>query len=250
MTRWCCLALLVGQALLCSAAPAPSPVPVTPASLAAATGPAWAVRPLDYFIYKLAPPPRTGSYRDRMDFSDAVARQHNISPEQNKSIQRTYLFTVFTFDKILGPGFTPQRYPKTAAFFTKLTDTANGVVSGLKNHYKRLRPFAAHPGDIKLLVKEEPGYSYPSGHTTRSRLCALVLAELIPQQRKEITKLAEQVGRDRILAGEHYLTDLEGGRSLGKILFYELGKDQKFQDDLAALRAAEWTPPPTVPIAK
>ncbi len=84
--------------------------------------------------------------------------------------------------------------------------------------------FAAYPDQIKLLVRNEPGYSYPSGHTTRSRLCALVLAQLIPQQRTQIIKIADTVGTDRILAGEHYLTDLEGGRTLGKILFYQLGK--------------------------
>jgi acid phosphatase (class A) len=228
--------------------------PATPAqevaALASSKGPQWTMRPLDYFLNKLAPPPRTGSYRDRMDLSDAIARQKSLTPEDLKSIQRTYLFTVFTFDKALGPGFNPQKYPKTAAFFAKLTNTANGVVSGLKNSYQRLRPFQAHPDQIKLLVRNEPGYSYPSGHTTRSRLCALVLAQLIPSQRQQILKIADTVGTDRILAGEHYLTDLEGGRALGKIIFYELGKDQQFQNELEALRIAEWTPPPAVPIPR
>jgi acid phosphatase (class A) len=237
------LALWLWLPLAATAAPV-----VTPESLAEADGPSWTTRPLDYYINKLQPPPRPGSYRDRMDLGDAIARQHAVTREDLKSIQRTYLFTVFTFDRAIGPGFTSKKFPKTAAFFKKLANTANLIINGLKDNYKRPRPFQAHPDRIKLLVPNEPGYSYPSGHTTRSRLCALVLSQLIPEKRQAILAIADTVGIDRILAGEHYLTDLEGGRSLGKIIFYELGKNQNFQNELAALRAEEWTPRPKTPI--
>jgi len=186
-----------------------------------------------------------------MDYSDAVARQRLATPKDMASIQATYRFNVFYFSTVLGPNFNAGKYPKTAAFFSKLINTANGVVGELKNYYKRPRPFAAHPDKIQLFVKNEPGYSYPSGHTTRSRLCAFVMAELDPKARNQIFKAAELVATDRILAGEHYLTDLEGGRRLGKMLYGILAKNPQFQSELKALKAsAEWTSPPTAEVSK
>jgi len=201
---------------------------------------------LEYFERKLAPPPREGSFRDRMDLRDAIAQQQLVTEEKNKRIQRTYRFDVFYFSKVFGPDFNAEKYPKTAAFFAKVARTAGGVVSELKEHYKRLRPFAAHSDQIKLLVRNEPGYSYPSGHTARSRLSALIIAELDPPARRAVLNASEDVAVDRIYAGEHYLTDLEGGRSLGKILFQLLSKDPAFIAELRALKEAEWTPPPPI----
>lgn len=224
------LLILPGHFAL-AAGPAPKPAPT----------PAWPLPDLDYFIRHLPPPPRPGSFRDRMDLSDAIALQKVTTPEEIASVERSYLFNVFYFSSVLGPNFTPKNYPKTAAFFTKVTDTANIVVSGLKDHYKRPRPFQAHPNKIKLLVPNEPGYGYPSGHTTRSRLCAYIMVQLAPQYKSKIFSSAQQVATDRILAGEHYLTDLEGGRRLAKMLFSVLSEDVQFQKDLAALQAAEWS---------
>ena len=143
----------------------------------------------------------------------------------------------------MGSKFTPKNYPKTAAFFQKLGASANVIIVGLKNHYARLRPFQAHPDQIKLLVKNEPGYSYPSGHTTRGRLFALVLGELCPDKQQALEKSGEQVGVDRILAGEHYRTDLEAGHRLAKMMFLQLQKDPDFLAAVNDLRQSEWAKP-------
>jgi acid phosphatase (class A) len=230
--------LLVGLAAS-SAAPLPAAAPT------AAPAPAWPLPPLDYFIHKLPPPPQPGSWRDRMDLSDLVARQQMVTQADLKSIARTYWFTIFTFSDALGPQFTAENYPQTAALFARVIATANFVTSGLKDHYQRPRPFEAHPDQVQLLVRNEPGYSYPSGHTTRGRLCALVLAEFDPSQRGLIVPAAERVGIDRIMAGEHYQTDIAAGRRLAKILFQILCKNQQFQAELATVKAAEWTTPPS-----
>ena len=74
--------LLVGLAAS-SAAPLPAAAPT------AAPAPAWPLPPLDYFIHKLPPPPQPGSWRDRMDLSDLVARQQMVTQADLKSIART-----------------------------------------------------------------------------------------------------------------------------------------------------------------
>ena len=226
-------ALFLTSLAASAANPSPSPQPDV-----------WPLPPLEYFVERLPAPPRATSYRDRLDLSDAVARQGSMTPAQMAQAQRSYAFNVFYFSDILGPEFTPKNDPKTAAFFQKLTATANVVIVGLKNHYARLRPFQAHPDLIKLLVKNEPGYSYPSGHTTRGRLFALVLGELCPAKQRALETSGEQVGVDRILAGEHYRTDLEAGHRLAKMMFLQLQKDPDFLAAVNALRQAEWTAPP------
>ena len=228
-------ALLLAPLVAPASPPSPSPTPRPDV---------WPLPPFEYFIEHLPAPPRATSYRDRLDLSDAIARQTSMTPAQMAQAQRSYVFNVFYFSDILGPNFTSNNYPKTSAFFQKLTATANVVIVGLKNHYARLRPFQAHPDQIKLLVKNEPGYSYPSGHTTRGRLFALVLGELCPEKQRALESSGEQVGVDRILAGEHYRTDLEAGHRLAKMMFLQLQKDPDFLAAVNTLRQAEWAAPP------
>jgi len=225
-------AAFVLTSLAASAAnPSPSPAPQPDV---------WQLPSLEYFIEHLPAPPRATSYRDRLDLSDAIARQASMTPAQIAQAQKSYAFNVFYFSDIMGPKFTPKNYPKTAAFFKKLAATANVVIVGLKNHYARERPFAAHPDQIKLLVRNEPGYSYPSGHTTRGRLFALVMGELCPAKQRALEASGEQVGVDRILAGEHYRTDLEAGHRLAKMMFLQLQKDPDFLTAVNTLRQTEW----------
>lgn len=235
------VALLSICAASCFAQSAPTPANSLPPPPAKEY---WKIPDITYLIKHLPGPPRVGSFRDRQDVADAIARQKNVTPQDLQHLQFTYLFNVFTFSEVLGPDFNAKNFPKTAEFFSHLASTANVAVGDLKNTYKRLRPFAGHPDQIKLLVRNEPGYSYPSGHTTRSRLFAFVLAQLDPSRKSAYFQCAEQVGVDRILAGEHYLTDLEGGRTLGKTLFMHLIKDPQFLADLKAVKEAEWNRPP------
>ncbi len=227
------LAFLLTTALSASllhAAPPATPAPT----------PQWKLPPLEYFIEKLPAPPREGSFRDRLDLEDSRARQASMSQEQLAHARVTYRLTVFTFSEVLGSDFTPQKYPKTAAFFTRVSDSASQLVVGLKNHYKRVRPFEAHPQKVSIYVPAEKGYSYPSGHSTRSRLYALLLAQLDPAKKREISLCAQKVATDRILAGEHYLTDLEAGRKLGNLIYQELMRDPDFRASLEEIRQAEW----------
>ncbi len=164
-----------------------------------------------------------------------------MSREQLAHARVTFRLTVFTFAEAIGTDFTPEKYPKTAALFSRIFSDANTVITGLKNHYKRVRPFEAHPTKVSIYVPAEAGYSYPSGHSTRSRLFALLLMELDPVHKREIALCAQKVATDRILAGEHYLTDLEAGRKLGKLLYQSLMRDPGFRDSLEVVRQAEWS---------
>ncbi|MEO6846859.1 MAG: phosphatase PAP2 family protein [Chthoniobacterales bacterium] len=225
--------------------PTESPLPTLASTLAPVPVPTpvaspWPLPPLDFFIQHSAPPPKPQSFRDRLDVQDVIARQGQLTQAVLDHVQWSYTFDVFSFSEVLGPNFNAHRYPKTNAFFKNVAMEANWVITGLKDHYQRLRPFQAYPALIHLYVRNEPGFGYPSGHTARSRLYAYILSYLDPAKRRAFLNSAEQVGVDRILAGEHYQTDLEAGRKLGKLLFYTLMKDPSFRQDLATLSAQEW----------
>ena len=61
--------------------------------------------------------------------------------------------------------------------------------------------------------------SYPSGHSTQSRLIAEIYAEKYPQHRRNLLLAADECGYGRIMAGLHYPSDHKAGVMLAKRLF-------------------------------
>ena len=57
-------------------------------------------------------------------------------------------------------------------------------------------------------------------------------------------KVARQVEWDRVLAGEHFPSDIRAGKKLGELIYTALLKDKKFLAAVKQVKAAEWTPPP------
>ena len=141
---------------------------------------------------------------------------------------------------ILGPDFTPETHPQTVDFFKRLEDTVNKSKNFLKETYRRARPYKAFSDQVRELVTVEQGYSYPSGHSTRSWLYALVLGTLDPGHRKDFLSYAMQVCQDRVIGGMHYPSDVLESRVLAEEIFQDLLDNKEFMSDLAALHKAEW----------
>jgi acid phosphatase (class A) len=124
--------------------------------------------------------------------------------------------TVFAFADVLGPNFTPERCPKTAAFFKSALQADLAYFNKLaKNHWNRPRPYT-DPRVHSLFIEKDG--SYPSGHSIRATLFGEVLAALLPEHRDAIITRSQQMGWDREIAGVHYPTDVYAGRILGKAL--------------------------------
>jgi PAP2 superfamily len=85
--------------------------------------------------------------------------------------------------------------------------------------FKRPRP-AQISLDVDPVI-ETPGHpSYPSGHSTQAHLCAGLLAEIHtlrsdPQWRATLFALADEIAKNREIAGVHYPSDTAAGRKLG-----------------------------------
>jgi acid phosphatase (class A) len=107
-------------------------------------------------------------------------------------------------------------------------------INTVKDHWKRRRPYQV---DERLaVVSPEKDYGYPSAHSTRGTLQALLLAELFPEHKEAILEIGRELGWDRVLLGKHFPTDIYAGRVLGQALGRELLASPAFQRDLAEAR--------------
>lgn len=207
----------------------------------AAESAVWPMPPDGWFVARLPAPPAPHSFLDRMDVRHSISRQSAAAEAEFQRAVRSNDFSVFTFEQTLGAGFTPENFPLSARFFSEVQSTVDGVTSHLKHLYKRERLEVVHPGKVKLLVTRAPGFSYPSGHTARARVFALVLAKLRPGKRFALMRLARQIGDDRILSGQHYRSDVAAGRIVGNLVYRELMADPTFCSSLQQLKKSEWS---------
>jgi acid phosphatase (class A) len=143
--------------------------------------------------------------------------------------------TVFDFADVLGPNFTPERCPKTAAFFKSALQADLSYFNKLaKNHWNRPRPYT-DPRVHSLFIEKDG--SYPSGHSIRATLFGEVLAALVPEQRSAIIVRSQQMGWDREIAGVHFPSDIYAGRILGKALASKLMANPEVAAQLEALKS-------------
>jgi acid phosphatase (class A) len=139
------------------------------------------------------------------------------------------------FEPAIGPDFSLEKLPRTAALLKQVKQEIGEIIDTSKNHWKRLRPYQLDP---ELSVgKPEPSFGYPSGHSTRGTVYALVLAELFPEKRDAILQVGRNIGWDRVIIGKHYPTDIYSGRTLGQAIMRELEGSTAFKHDLAEARA-------------
>jgi len=203
--------------------------------------PAWILPSNDSYQQLIPPPPAPGSPAAQADLDAVLALQDHPTKAELDHAEATVGFTVFTYRESLGEGFSAAIYPKTAEFFQQLGEVANARKNFLKDCYKRERPYIAHPGMVKELVTVEHGWSYPSGHSTRAWLFALVLGTLDPSHRNAFLCSAMTVCNDRVLGGMHYPSDMMASRVLAEGLYRDLMKDPSFKKDLESLRHSEWS---------
>jgi acid phosphatase (class A) len=183
----------------------------------------------------LAPPPIAGSDEAAADLNTVRAVFKNRTPEEEERAKRHEDLSLFNFAEAVGPALAPGKLPKTEELYKKVKKELGVPINTAKDHWLRKRPYEIDPN----LGHGEPekSASYPSGHSTRGTVYALVLAEVFPDQKEDILRIGREIGWDRVLIGKHFPTDIYAGRVLAKAIVRELMESPDFQHDLAEAKA-------------
>jgi acid phosphatase (class A) len=125
--------------------------------------------------------------------------------------------------------------PEVAAFFERVHSDLEHSVGAVKKRFRRPRPFSRNLG-LEPCIGLVGGYSYPSGHATNARLFALILSDLLPEQKEVFIARAGRAALNRVIGAVHHPSDIEAGKRLAEEIYSELIKNHSFRSDAQNLR--------------
>jgi acid phosphatase (class A) len=222
-------ALPVSNAPVVASAPTPTPTPAPPPQFLAPDA-------ID-FAALLPPPPAENSLADRADRETVMQVQADRTPAQVDRAERVAKQNVFTFaSPALGPWFTAENLPQTAAFFKTVTVEGFAVATLAKRNFNRSRPLVAG-AKFQTPTGRMRSTSYPSGHSSDAATWAGILVEIFPEHRDALAAQVRETMWGRVLAGVHYPTDTQAGKMLGEAIAREMLKSPALQAALSTVRA-------------
>ncbi|MGH8253088.1 MAG: phosphatase PAP2 family protein [Steroidobacteraceae bacterium] len=261
------LALVAGCA---SEAPKPPPVAApgvatpgvaTPSAAAQAAPVYFSPGQLDSTAL-IEPPPVTGSEADRADLQAVLDAQRtaHAAGTTARAVADTVIDCQRVADVLLAAPSAPGAVTHAAAlssgdgaaaiaFATRAAKQVSGATNAPKRFWERPRPYIASAQVERLgdVAPDSPyaisgGYqrghtSYPSGHTAFATACAIVLAQMAPEQAAALFARARLFGQSRLIVGAHYATDVDAGRRVGTAAAGLMLQNARFQADLRTARA-------------
>jgi len=204
------------------------------------TAPAWAA---DSYLAAgqidlmrlLPPPPAEGSAQAAAEMAEVVALEAARTPARAAQARADVSEGASDmFGAVLGPA-TAERLPLLTALFERLAETEDAATAPVKRAYARLRPYLANAALHPAAPPSRRG-SFPSGHATRSRLDAIVLAAMLPERRGALFARAADYAESRVIAGVHFRSDILGGMDAGTAIAAVLFNDPAFTADFAGAR--------------
>ena len=213
-------------------------------------------------IALIEPPPVAGSEAARADLQavlDAQRAAHDAGTTA-RAVADTVIDCQRVAEVLLAAGPTQGAAANAApltgaegaaavAFATRAAKQVAGATSAPKTYWGRVRPYVDNPAVERLgdVAPDSPlaingGYerahtSYPSGHTAFGTACAIVLAQMVPEQRAALFARARFYGESRMIVGAHFPTDVDAGRRVGTAAAGVMLQNASFQADLRTARS-------------
>jgi len=131
-----------------------------------------------------------------------------------------------------------KKFPKTNQLINKVDSDCHTISGQAKAYWNTERPFQVSD-KIQALVEKPNNASYPSGHTTCSRVVAEVLGQVFPNKREILRERAAAIASHRIIAGVHWPQDIAGGKQLAMLILGALQQSAAYQADLKAAIAEQ-----------
>ena len=208
----------------------------------------------------IEPPPTAGSDADRRDLQAVLDRQH--AAHSDGTLARAVGDADLTCGRVAdalvpggraGEGSLPR--PLTSGegaaaleFATRAALQVAMATGPAKRYWHRPRPYMLSAA-VERRADVAPGYpmpadlarerdisAYPSGHTAFGTACAIVLAEVVPEQRAALFARARLYGDSRVIVGAHYPSDVEAGRIIGTAAAAVMLRNTQYQEDLQRAR--------------
>lgn len=182
------------------------------------------------------PPPAKGSDAEKADMTAVLTAQANASDARKAQALADSDETVFVmFTTVLGDKFVAANTPKAAKMFERIGDSEDDTLDAAKPVFGRVRPWLANP-DVKAIAKPTKSGSYPSGHTTRVTINAIMVAAMVPEKKEAIWARANDYAESRVIGGMHYPTDLLAGWRTGTAMATIMLHDPAFKADFEAAK--------------
>ena len=201
----------------------------------------WVIPRTTYYISAAAqefadfpPPPAAGSPEDLADLQGVRDWQVKRSTAQCAAAAAAARAAFAEFFGDISP-FPSPLPPRAAAILERVKKETDGAAAGVKDRFKRLRPFL-RADDLDPCLGRIGGKAYPSGHATISRVMGRLLADLVPARAEEFMSRADAAALERVIGGVHHPADIEAGKLLGDRLYAAYSESPAFRDDMSVLR--------------
>jgi acid phosphatase (class A) len=183
-----------------------------------------------------APPPAPASEAQKADIAVTMEWQKKRT---QADCDKAAITAKSTYDSFWGAkSLFPEPLPKEVKeFFDRLALDLDEAVTNMKERWERPRPFVAYPGQAEPCIKKSSGFSYPSGHSTFSRVFANVLTDIAPERKAEFFAKADEIAQDRVIGGVHYLTDIEAGKRFGDLYHAKLLESEAYRKDIEKMKS-------------
>lgn len=185
----------------------------------------------------LPAPSAPGSAEDKADYAATDRAFADRSAADFAQAKQEEKFNAFDFAPVIGAGFRADKLPHVAALFKEAEEETKQAVDLSKNHWKRPRPCPPASDCASNPEKAaKKSFGYPSGHSSRATVDAVLLAQLFPQDADALMQHARDIGWRRVVKGVHTFQDIYAGRQFGQALATDMLASPAMQHDLAAAR--------------
>lgn len=190
-----------------------------------------------------APPDTTGERYDydvlRYMWGKAMRKDAERAAVAIQDAVWTYDALLATFAPSFGLLVSKDTTPEIWDLLERSLTTTDQMRVAPKAYYHRQRPFERFndhlldPSEEDILRGEG---SYPSGHTMRGWVAALLLAEINPAGADGIYARGWEYGESRVIQGAHWQSDVDASRLAASIGFSALHTSPEFLAQMARAR--------------
>ena len=194
-----------------------------------------------------APPDTIGEHFSHDIMRYFWGKQQRLDPERAAQARRdaawTYEALAAQFSPAFGMTISQEETPEIWKLLTSGVHSATAIRKPIKAYYHRMRPFVRFHEHILTYQAEEDEAelagegSYPSGHTMRGWLAALLLAELNPDNADAIYKRGWDYGESRVIVGAHWQSDVDVSRAAASIGYAALHNSPAFRKQMEKAKA-------------